>query len=166
VCAVPRMAMEDEHLKNWAGEHEGELWDLWETEAECWKERRSSWAVREGGATVARPSRKSGIPLPARVCGRSREDLLLVRESDHGNPKTSALSFSQKVWIACWVLFQTFLIRFLLPYFLGRIFSWWVASSSPPHFRAFWMPNNNNHKFERYWESRVWLDHLLLGLIL
>jgi len=25
VCAVPRMAMEDEHLKNWAGEHEGEL---------------------------------------------------------------------------------------------------------------------------------------------
>ncbi len=98
--------------------------------------------------------------LPARVCGRSREDLL-AREFDHGTLKHQPFFFPRKFGCLLGTL-SNISHRFSLPYFLGRIFSWWVASSSP-HFRGFWMPNNNNHKFERYWESRIWLGSSLAG---
>ncbi len=48
--------------------------------------------------------------LPARVCGRSWEDLHLARESDHGTLKHHSPSFFPESLDACWVLFQTFLI--------------------------------------------------------
>ncbi len=47
---------------------------------------------------------------PARVCGRSWEDLLLARGSDHGTLKNISPSFFPESLDACWVLFQTFLI--------------------------------------------------------
>jgi hypothetical protein len=60
--------------------------------------------------------------LPARVCGRSREDLLLSLESDHGTLKHQPFFLPRKFGCLLGTL-SNIPYRFLLPYFLGRIFS-------------------------------------------